>query len=239
MHKAINRYKLISQIKSATERLFHLTYSIQDAAQGSQSLLVRAGQTNYALLIKSQKMLPIVIHGDWLDSREIWVAESGEDIAQTHVTLDEDHPFIEFQGKQPQTENVFIVIPNIVNVDFVENPIDESVLKASNRLCKQLDDHEAVTLDLCEHCDAIDINQSIIKNRLCRNYVRSINHLSTPTIQIAFTKYLEQELSTSRLVSYKRDKLQQQWNESEREPDAMDQYRQIKSWWKARNLSES
>ncbi len=213
-----------------------MTYSIQDAAQGHRSLLVRASQRNYTLVQHAQKMLPIVVHGDWLDVREIWVVESDEHLAQTYVTLDEKHPFIDFKGKQAQSENVFVVIPNVVNVDYVENVIDESALIGSNRLCKQVDDHEAVTIDECEHCSSVDINKSIMRNRLCRNYVQYIDHLTSSGVQVAFKKFLEEELSEPQMLTYKRNNLQQQWSgiESERDPDVMDQYRNMKSWFKSR-----
>ena len=162
------------------------------------------------------------------------MVESDEHIAQTYVRLDEKNPFIEFKGKQPQSENVFIVIPNIIGVDYVENFIDESALISSNRLCTQLDDHEVVTIEECEHCSSIDINKSIMRNRLSRHYVKSIDHLSTATMKVAFKKYFQQELSPSRLLTYKRNSLQEQWDEPVSEADeVMEQYRLMKSWYEA------
>ena len=157
-------------------------------------------------------MLPFVIHADWLDITELWIAESEQNIANTIVGLDAERPFLSYHSLHHlETDKIFVVQPNITYVDYVDEIVSDPVLICSKKLCNPLDDFEAVTLVQPENTRAVDINHAIIQNRQNEAYVNCLDYLSSPTSTLLFKHYLEQELAPDKLISHQRKELQTCW----------------------------
>lgn len=163
--------------------------------------------------MKTQSMLPIVMHNDWLDIKSIWVAETDADIATTYVLLDDDQPYLPWHGGHHlETDDVGIYVPNVVYVDYVESDLVSSQSLITNKkLCKPVEDHEAITISQCHESKTLDLNHAIIKNRTSSPYVNCIEFLTDEDTKVIWRDHLKDQLSDQNLILFKRKQIQTCW----------------------------
>lgn len=185
-----------------------------EQGRATKDLFLTASGEGHDLLLKTQTMLPVVMHAENLDIKSIWVAVKDSDIASTYVVLDDDKPYLPYYGGHHlETDEVGIYVPNVVFVEYCDPDLmSPQSLITHKKLCQPVSDHETIAIAECEVSNTLDLNYAIIKNRQSGPYVNCLDYLTDKSTSAFFQAHLRDQLSDQSLILFKRKQIETCWS---------------------------